>query len=239
MTNLERLRLKARPLLHFSDPADALYVHYAFYHDPRRTQLYVHENDAGHAEGFVAICRTGQRLFQPTVVLHATNTSAAVELLREALVPNRPYYVITRPGMRNSVKKVVDIKQSEINRVYRLDLPSLQFSINVMVVAEQGLDGRPRFVIRSQGEIAAEAGLNWYSAHFAGLFVHTIPAAQGRGWGQAVLEACTTWAIRAGRQPLYVASESNQSSINLAEKSGYVDTGAREFTSEGVCKSRK
>ncbi len=239
MTSLERLRLKARPLLHFSDPADALYVHYAFYHDPRRTQLHVHENDAGHADGFVAVCQTGQRLFQPTVVLHATNTVAAVELLREALVPNRPYYVLTRPGMKNSVKKVVDIEQSKLNRVYKLDLSSLRFSINVMVVAEQGLDGKPRFIIRSRGEIAAEAGLNWYSTHFAELFVHTITAARGRGWGRAVLEAGTTWAIRSGRQPLYVVGESNQSSIRLAEEAGYVDTGAREFAGEGVCKGRE
>lgn len=239
MTNLERLRLKARSLLHFSDPSDALYVHYAFYHDPRRTQLYVHENDAGHAEGFVAVCQTGQRLFQPTVVLRAKNGRAAAELLRRALLPGRPYYLITRPSLRGSVQKIVALEQSEINRVYRLDLPSLQFSINVMVVAEQGLDGKPRFVIRSQGEIAAEAGFNWYSAHFAELFVHTTPSARGRGWGRAVLAACTTWAIRSSRQPLYVAGESNQSSINLAEEAGYVDTGAREFTGEGVCKNRE
>ena len=87
MTSLERLRLKARSLLHFSDPADALYVYYAFYHDPQRTQIYVHENDAGRADGLVAVCQTGQRLFQPTVVLRAANRQAAVELLRQALAP--------------------------------------------------------------------------------------------------------------------------------------------------------
>jgi len=238
MTNLEQLRLKARPLLHFSDPSDALYVHYAFYHDPRRTQLYVHEDDAGRADGFVAVCQTGQRLFQPTVVLRAKSGRVAVELLRRALVPGRPYYLITTPSLRDPVQKIVDIEQSEINRVYKLDLPGLQFSINVLVVAEQGLDGKPRFVIRSQGEIAAESGFNWYSTHFAELFVRTTPAARGRGWGRAVLVACTTWAIRSGRQPLYVAGESNEPSINLAEEAGYVDTGAREFAGEGVCRAR-
>jgi len=237
MTNLEQLRLKARPLLHFSDIADALYIHYAFYHDPRRTQLYVHENDAGHAEGFVAVCQTGQRLFQPTVVLHAANVRAAAALLHEALLPGRPYYLVTRPGLRDPATKIIEIEQSGVNCIYRLDLSRVQFSINVLVVAEQGANGRPRFVIRSQGEMAAEAGLNWSSPHFAELFVRTTPAARGRGWGQVVLAACTTWVIQSGRQPIYVIGEGNESSVALAEATGYVDTGARELVVEGVCRS--
>ena len=237
MTELENLRLKVRPLLHFSAPADALAVYYAFYHDPRRTRLYVHEGNAGRAEGFVVVCQTGQRLFQSTVVLRTPSADAAVELLRRALVPGRPYYLITTPDLRDTVAEVVDIEQPEINRVYRLDLSRFQPIINVLVVAEQGLGGRPRFVIRSQGEVAAEAGLNWYSSHFAELFVYTVPSAQGRGWGRAVLTACTMWAVRSARQPLYIVSEGNEPSIALAEATGYVDTGAREFAGEGVCRS--
>jgi RimJ/RimL family protein N-acetyltransferase len=105
-----------------------------------------------------------------------------------------------------------------------------------LIVAEQGLDGRPRFVIRSQGEVAAEAGLNWASPHFAEVFVHTVPAAQGRGWGKAVVMACTTWVLRSSRQPLYFVTETNERSIALAEAVGYVDTGAREFAGGGVCR---
>ena len=238
MADLESLRLRARLLLHFSAPADALFVYYAFYHDPRRTHLYVHEDDTGRTDGFVAVCQTGQRLFQPTVVLRTLNAETAVELLRQALVPGRPYYLITTPDLRDAVAEVVGIEQPEINRVYRLDLFRFQPFINVLVVAEQGLGGRPRFVIRSQGEIAAEAGLNWASPHFAGVFVRTRPAAQGRGWGKAVVAACTTWVIRSARQPLYIVNETNEPSIALAEAVGYVDSGAREFASEGVCRPR-
>ncbi|MFQ6101188.1 MAG: GNAT family N-acetyltransferase [Anaerolineae bacterium] len=233
---LEQLRLKVRPLLDFSVPADALYVYYAFYHDPRRTRLYVHEDDAGHAQGFVAVCQTGQRLFRPTVVLRTTRADTAVELLRQALVPGRPYYLITTPDLRDVVTKVVSIEQPEMNRIYQLDLSRFQSTINVLVVAEQGLGGRPRFLIRSRGELAAEAGLNWYSAHFAEVFVYTAPAARRRGWGRAVLTACTTWVIRSARQPLYFVTETNEPSIALAEAVGYVDTGAREFAGEGVCR---
>jgi len=229
-------RLKVRPLLHLSTPADALFVYYAFYHAPRRTRLHVHEDGAGHADGFVAVCQTGQRLFQPTVVLRTPDTRAAVELLHQALVPGRPYYLITTPDLRDAVAGVVDIEQPEIHHIYRLDLLRFQPAINVLVVAEQGLDDRPRFVIRSQGKVVVEAGVNWYSPHFAEVFVHTAPAAQRRGWGRAVLEACTTWIIRSARQPLYIASEGNGPSIALAEAAGYVDTGAREFAGEGVCR---
>ena len=236
MNELESLRLKARTQLHLSDSADALYAYYALYHDPRRTQLYVHENDAGHADGFVAVCQTGQRLFQPTVVLRTPDASAAVELLRQALVPGRIYYLITTLDLRDAVAEVLDIGRPETNHIYGLDLFHFKPVINVLVVTERGLGGLPRFVIRSQGEIAAEAGLNWASPHFAGVSVRTEPAARGRGWGRAVVTACTTWIVRSARQPLYFVSEGNESSIKLAEAVGYVDTGAREFAGEGVCR---
>jgi hypothetical protein len=236
VADLERLRLKARSLLHFSAPTDALYVYYAFYHDPRRTQLYVHENAAGRTDGFVAVCQTGQRLFQPTVVLRTPNAGAAVELLRQALVPGRPYYLITTPDLRDAVAEVVQMEQAQINRVYHLDLFRFQSLINVLVVAEQGLGGHPRFVIRSREEIAAEAGVSWLSPHFAAVYVRTTPAARGRGWGQSVAATCTAWVVQSGRQPLYIIGEQDEPTIALAEKIGYVDTGAREFAGEGVCR---
>ncbi len=236
MADLERLRLRVRSLLHFSTPGDALYVYYAFYHDPRRTRLYVHEDADGHSDGFVAVCQTGQQLFQPTVVLRTPNAEVAVELLRQALVPGRPYRIITTPDLQDVIAEVVEIGQPETNHIYKLDLFHFQHLVNVLVVAEQGLGGLPRFVIRSQEEIVAEAGLNWASPHFAEVFVRTVPAARGRGWGRAVLTDCTTWVLRSGRQPLYVVNGANEPSIALAETVGYVDTGVREFAGEGVCR---
>lgn len=242
MADLQALRLKARILLHLSDPVDALYAYYALYHDPRRTQLFTHEDADGHTDGFAAVCQTGQRLFQPTVALRARNERAAVDVLRRALIPGRPYHVITTLDLMDVVARVVDVEQAEINHIYTLEPIRLQPVINVLIVTEEGIGGLPRFVIRSQGEvatggIAAEAGLNWVSPHFAEVFVHTHPAARERGWGRSVLSACTTWAVRSARQPLYVVNEANEPGIALAEASGYVDTGAREFAGEGICKA--
>jgi RimJ/RimL family protein N-acetyltransferase len=236
VTDLASLRLKVRPLLHFTAPGDALSVYYVFYHDPERTHLYIHEDGNGHADGFVAVCQTGQRLFQPTVVLRTSDARAAVELLRQALGPGRPYYLITTPDLRDVIVEIVDIERSETNHIYKLDLFHFQPTINVLIVVEQGLGGQPRFVIRSQGDVVAEAGINWHSPHFAEVFVHTAPAAQRRGWGRAVLTACTTWVVRSARQPIYIVNEGNGPSIALAEAVGYADTGAREFAAEGVCR---
>jgi GNAT superfamily N-acetyltransferase len=237
MADLQALRLKARIMLHLSDPVDALYAYYALYHDPRRSELFIHEDAEGHADGFAAVCQTGQRLFQPTVALRARNERTAVEVLHRALVPGRPYTVITTLDLMDAVGQVVDVQQAEINHLYSLEPVRFQPVINVLVVAEEGIGGLPRFVIRSQREVAAEAGLNWASPHFAEVFVHVEPGARGRGWGRSVLSACTTWAVRSAHQPLYVVNEANEAGIALAKAVGYVDTGVREFSGEGVCKS--
>jgi RimJ/RimL family protein N-acetyltransferase len=237
MADLQALRLKARVLLHLSDPVDALYAYYALYHDPRRAELFTHEDADGYTDGFAAVCQTGQRLFQPTVALRAKNERAAVEVLRRALIPGRPYYVITTLDLMDAVERVVDVQQAEINHLYSLEPVRFQPIINVLVVTEEGIGGLPRFVIRSQDTIAAEAGLNWASPHFAEVFVHVEPGARGRGWGRSVLSACTMWTVRSARQPLYVVNEANEPSIALAEAAGYVDTGVREFAVAGVCKS--
>jgi GNAT superfamily N-acetyltransferase len=235
MADLQALRLKARVLLHLSDPVDALYAYYALYHDPRRTELFVHEGADGHPDAFAAVCQTGQRLFQPTVALRAKNERAAVDVLHRALIPGRPYAVIATLDLMDAVGQVVDVQQAAINHLYNLEPVRFRPVINVLVVAEEGMGGLPRFVIRSQEEVAAEAGLNWASPHFAEVFVHVAPDARGRGWGRSVLSACTTWAVRSARQPLYVVNEANAPSIALAEAVGYVDTGAREFSGAGVC----
>lgn len=223
-------------MLNLNAPVDAIYAYYALYHDPKRTQLHLQQDVAGRADGFVAVCQTGQRLFQPTAVLRTSDVRGAVDLLWEALVPGRPYYLITTPDLREAVTEVVHIEQPETNCLYHLDLSLFHSSINVLVVTEPGLGGLPRFAIRSQGEIAAEAGLNWLSPHFAEVSVRTEPAAQGRGWGRAVLTACTTWIIRSARRALFVVDETNRPSRAFARAVGFVDTGVREFAGGGVCR---
>jgi predicted GNAT family acetyltransferase len=152
------------------------------------------------------------------------------------LAPGRPYYVITTPDLREAVLNAVQVEQPERNHVYILDLARFHETVNVLVVAEQGVGGHPRFVIRSQGEVAAEAAISWLSPYFAEISVYTRPAARGRGWGRSVVGACARWVTRSGRRALYVAAESNEASAALAKATGFVDTGVREFAGTGVCR---
>lgn len=233
---LDDKRLKIRSLLSLSAPADALYAYYAFYHDPKRTELTVHEDDQGRADGFIAVCQTAQRLFQPTVALRTPRASVAVELLREALMPGRPYYLITTLDLQEAVADVVEIQDLEINRVYEVDLARFEYQVNVLVVAEEGVEDRPRFVIRAQEETVAEAGVTWLSPHFAGVTVRATASARERGFGQSVLGACTRWVIRSGRHPLVIVDAQDAFTTALVEAVGYRDAGTRELAGDVICR---
>ncbi|MBN1178405.1 MAG: GNAT family N-acetyltransferase [Anaerolineae bacterium] len=229
---LIELRRRARLMLDLSAPRDALAAYYALYHDAARTHILI--EGTGRVEGFLAICRTGHDLFRPFAVLRARSDLAAAALLDRGLTPHRPYYVITTPDLQAIVEDVLSVYKAGANRIYRLALSRYAPSVNVLVVAVPRPEGAPHFVIRSEGRVVADSGVNWISPHFAELYVNVAPQAQGRGWGKAVLEACTSWVLRTGAQPLYVVSEENAPSIGLAESVGFVDTLSRELVAEGV-----
>jgi hypothetical protein len=222
-------------MLSLSAATDALYAYYAFYHDRERTELRVHEDTEGHADGFVTVCQTSQRLFQPTVALRTPKVRVAVDLLREALIPGRPYHLVTTPDLREAVSQVVEMPEPQTSQVLEVDLARFEYAINVLVVAEEGIEDRPRFVIRSEDQIVAEAGVAWLSPHFAAVYVQAMAAAQERGLGRSVLATCTRWVIRSGRRPLAIIDVKDGPGIALAEAVGYEDTGARELAGDIVC----
>jgi len=236
MAEVDSVRLKIRPLLSLSSATDALYAYYAFYHDRERTELHVHEDAEGRGDGFIGVCQTSQRLFQPTVVLRTSNVDVAVDLLREGLAPGRPYYLITTPDLREAAQEVVDLPEPQVNRVFEIDLSRFEYTINVLVVAEEGIEDRPRFVIRAHEDVVAEAGVAWLSPHFAAVYVQSTPAADERGLGRSVLATCTRWVVRSGRRPITIVNADEAARSALAEAVGYVDTGARELTGDIVCR---
>jgi hypothetical protein len=236
MAEVDKRRLKIRAMLSLSAVTDALYAYYAFYHDRERTELHVHEDADGHADGFAAVCQTSERLFQPTVVLRTPKVRVAVELLDEALAPGRPYYLITTPDLREAVSEVVHMPQPQTNLLYEIDLSRFEYTINVLVVAQEGIEDRPRFLVRSQEEVVAEAGVAWLSPHFAAVYAQATPPAQERGLGRSALATCTRWVVRSGRRPLAIINPKERGAIALVEAVGYVDTGARDLAGEVVCR---
>jgi hypothetical protein len=233
----QRARLGREGFLSLAEPRDALAAYYALYHDPGRTRLWLYADVNDRISGFVAICQTGFDLFQPTVVLRARDDASAVAVLREALQPGRPYYVVTTPTLSSVVRDMMRLEREEHNRVYLFEPRRYQPEINVLVQPGGAPDSAPRYVIRSQGQIASEAGVNWRSPRFAEIFVRTQPWARGRGWGKAVVAACALTLVQAGVRPLYMVPERNEASIRLAESVGFVHTGAYEFAGAGVYKS--
>jgi GNAT superfamily N-acetyltransferase len=236
LDDLNEKRRAIRPLLSPTDPADALASYYALWHDPRRTQLVLHHDAQGRADGFVAVCQTGADLFRPLVTLRAPGEGAIGELLRAALAPNRSYQVIVPVTLASGVREHMEISRSTLNRIYLLDPGRFQPIINVLVQGVDGPESNPRFQIESQGQLAALSGVNWRSPAFAEVFVYVHPTGRGRGWGKSVVSACTNALLEARLRPLYTVEESNEASIHIAEDLGYVDTGLRSFAGEGHLK---
>ncbi|MGD2104628.1 MAG: GNAT family N-acetyltransferase [Anaerolineae bacterium] len=232
MASVQGDSLKVRSLLSVSAPADAVYAYYAFYHDRDRTELRVHEDSEGRTDGFVAVCQTGRRLFEPTVVLRTPKLDVGAALLREALSIGRTCYLITTPDLRDVAPTAVEMQDPGLSRVYEISLSRFEYAINVMVVAEEGIEGRPRFLVRSGDEVVAEAGLAWLSPHFASVQIWATPPARERGLGAAVLSACTRWVVRSGRHPLASVEMRDTYTTELFEEVGYVDSGARELSGD-------
>jgi len=236
VTDLSAQRRAIRPLLAPSDPADALTAYYALYHDARRTQLVLHCTPGGDADGFVAVCQTGHDLFRPLVVIRAPSDEAVGELVRWALSPGRPYFLIAPLGLVKVLERFLDMAQPTINRIYRVDAerfhPAQAIEINVLLEERRGPGGQPRWEIRSGSKVAAAAGANWRSPFCAEIYVYTEPEFQRRGWARTVLQAATASLLREGLLPLYMVEETNLSSILLAEAVGYSDTGRRHLIGE-------
>ena len=236
LNELNENRRVLRPLLASHDPADALASYYALWHDPKRTQLAISRDAQGGADGFVVTCQTGIDLFRPLVTLRAPDPDTVSRLLRQALVPGRAYQVIAPVTLASALREHLDIQQSRMLSIYRLDPARFQPIINVLVQQTTGADGTPRFQIESQGKVAAISGTNWRSPTFAEVFVYVHPTGRHRGWGKSVVSACTASLLEARLTPLYLADKANEISVRIAKGLGYVDTGHLEFVAEARLK---
>lgn len=233
LSDLNEKRRSIRPLLSPTDLGDAVTSYYALWHDPRRTQITVHYSSGQRADGFVVVAQTGIDLFRPLVTLRAENAAVAGELLRAALVRGRSYFIAVPVSQASAVRTFLEIEEPALNPVYILNPARFKPIINVLVQRVDSPEGAPRFEIRSRGELMALSGTNWRSPDFAEVFVFTHADARGRGWGQAVVSACTGALLEENLRPLYIAGEGNHASAHVAGALGYVDSGLREFTGTG------
>ena len=222
-------RAVIRTLLVPTDPGDAMAAYYALVHDARRTRLTLHRTPAGRVDGFVAVCQTGRDLFVPLVVVRAEESHVG-DLLRRALLPGRPYTVVTAPALREAIASVMMVERQQTNWVYALDPAAYRPVINVMVQPGQSAF---RYEIRAREQIVAAAGVNWQTDRVADVYVYVESGFRDRGWGRAVGEACVKDLLAARLLPRYTVPEDNRASRRLAEALGFRASQARELESVG------
>ncbi len=234
MPALAEERRQVQTFLDDRSAADAFTAYYALYHDPKRTQIYLHADANQQIDGFLVRAQTGLDLFRPVVVMRAATPEIAGELLHQGLIAGRPYYLVAPLDLATTINTTLAATDAEVLCVYRLDLAVFSPLMNVLVVSNRAPDGSPRFEITQSGTVMAAAGVNWRSPHFAEVYVYTKSEARGRGWGKAVVSAVCAELVKNNLQPLYVVHEQNTASIQLAQSLGFKDTGAREYAAQVI-----
>jgi RimJ/RimL family protein N-acetyltransferase len=239
-SELTAQRQAIRRLLRSDEPADAMAAYYAFHHPDAKTTLVITPETGPKATGYVALSRTGIDLFRPLATMRLPIDSnpglpgqeAAADLLRRAFDPGLPVILSIPFRYQPIIEALFTIQAEEQLRLYVLEPRQFEPIINVLVTRADGPNGLPRFSIRSaqngEEEVVASASLNWQSPSYGEIGVNTRPQYRRQGWGRSVVAAMVQFLLDSGRIPLYVVSEENQASIQLAESVGFVDTGVRE-----------
>jgi len=213
--------------------------YFAFHHSDARTTLVIHPEEARVAMGYVALSRTGMDLFRPLVTLRLPplDMDAGVDLIYRALVPGTAVYLSTSEESFPLIQALFEIQAEEHLHVFALKMAQFEPLLNVLVAQNQGANGLPRFVVRSEAannEVVASAHLNWQSPNFGEIAVNVQPRFRRRGWGRSVVAAMVQYLVGNGRIPLYAVSPENTASIHLAQSLGFHDTGARTFLAEAT-----
>lgn len=230
---LNEMRRTVRKLLNEFDAADALATYYALYHDPNRTNLWLHHSNGG-ADGFLVRCQTGMDLFRPIVTLRVRGSDPVQPLIKAGMEPGRPYIVIFPNNLMKRVEPHIKLANMTSNLIMRFDPSRFQPEVSVLVEHNTSPDGQPRTEIKRGDEVVAAAGVNWASPDFAEVFVTVQDEDRMRGLGRTVLNALVEDLLKRRVTPLYVVDQTNTASRKLADKVGFVETGAREIMAQGT-----
>ncbi|MCA9917657.1 MAG: GNAT family N-acetyltransferase [Anaerolineales bacterium] len=229
-------------LLDETNPGDGMAAYFAFYHPDNRTILRPFPYAAVRAQGYVVLSRTGMDLFRPFVTLrlpiHDMQTST--DVIYEAIDVGTAVILNAPSRYAPLLHALFDVQSEEQLSLYQLKANQFEPIINVLVTQDKAPNGLPRFSIRDRENdvVGASATLNWQSPSYAEIGVNTQPGYRRRGWGRSVVAAMANYLLENGRIPLYVVSQTNEASIQLAERVGFSDTGIRELMLQAVLKPR-
>jgi hypothetical protein len=196
--------------------------------------LFMHRDQQGMVDGFLARCQTGFDLFRQLVTLRLRGQGALPELLSEGLAIGRPYLMVVPAALGERIAPYVTLTDVIHNLILRLDPTRFYTEINVLVTTRRDPDGNPRAEIKQGDQIIAAAGVNWRSPVFAEVFVQVQEGQRGQGYGRGVLVALVTELLKLKVTPIYAVAENNPASYETAQRAGFVDTGAREIMGQAI-----
>ncbi|MCB8946017.1 MAG: GNAT family N-acetyltransferase [Ardenticatenaceae bacterium] len=233
-------RQAIRHLLNERSPLDGIADYFAFHYPEERTQIMTYPIDAALATGYVALSRTGIDLFRPFVTLRLPpdDMTGSLELLYKAIAPETAVILNMLPTDAPLLTALLDVQAEENINILVLDEDQFEPIINVLVTESASNNQYPRFIIRSQDEIAASAGINWQNNFFAEITVTTNPRHRRQGFGRSVVAAAVNHVLANGRLPLYAVADNNEASLQLAQRLGFRDKGYRHVLLQGLFKPR-
>lgn len=238
MTIADRRRA-IRHLLDEDDPADGMAAYFAFYYAADKTTLRPYPAEAERAAGYVCLSRTGMDLFRPLVTMRLpiADVETGAAALSQALTPGAAVILNFPESYQPLIHALFDVQTEERLQLFALKSVHFEPLINVLVTQDMGANGLPRFVIRDRQQedlLVAAAGLNWQTARFAEISVHTHPQYRRQGYGRSVVAAMANHLLAHGRTPLYVVSESNEASVLLAQQVGFRNTLSQHILMQAV-----
>lgn len=231
------LREKASTLLNEFDAADGLASYYALHHAAPKCQMILSQGGDDRPDGFLTTCLTGIDLFRPLATLRVRGMGVEEILIRKGLTEGRPYLLIAPEQLMERLTPLLSLSQVTTYRILRLNPSHFQSEINALV--RRGTDpmGNPHVQIADEEGQAASAGVNWRSPIFAEIYVNVKKGRRRLGWGRSMVNALVEELMKLGVTPLYNVVIGDEVSAALAEKVGFVDTGAREMMCEAVRRS--
>jgi len=215
-----------RSMLNTGSIYDAMASYYVFDHSDNQIDLY--GAFSGQTPiGFVVQAFTGLDLFRPLLIPVVAQEDVLSGLLHTALVPNRPVLLLLPIEQRDWLTNGITLTQETKTDVYRLDPLSYQPVMNVLVQAQPGPTGLPRYEIQHQDIIVAAAGVNWAGDRFVEVYIDLVQNPRELVFGKSVLAALCEDLLSKGKIPLLRLDEAFTYRRIMLEEIGFQQTGFR------------
>jgi hypothetical protein len=222
------------PLLDQQSASDASAAYYALRHPAERLQLLADFSGPDTVRGFLAVARTGLDLFRPVAIPFAAHPSALNNLLRAGLKPGQPVLLFLPVEQQPWVEGIVELSESKIMSLLRLDPGVFEPVLNVLVTSTQSPEGLPRFEVRTPSGLHAASGLNWRGDRFAEVYVESDAEGRSRGFARSALAAMVGQLLSERLLALYRVDELDSQAAADAHRAGFRRTGERTLVAQAM-----